>query len=650
MLLVGYPLLTLAQNAPITTIATISNAVPGTVNVPITVINFSNIGAISLTIDYDYSGVHFVSGTPNSLLPGFAINDNNLGNGKHRIIMGWYSTNGVTLANGSPIMTMHFTYIAGNDSLNFYDNGPSCEYATPTGTVLNDIPASTYYINGFICGGVSSPGPITGSTSVCVGQTGVSYSVNVIPNTSGYNWTVPSGASIMTGSNTNAITVNYSMSALSGNVTVNGFNLCGNGPTSSLPVTVNALPIANAYNDTTIPYGTSTTLHAANGGAGTFGYHWEPANLLINPNVQNPLTVILTTTTVFTLTVTDQVSLCQNTDQKIVNISGGPLSINPVAIPSSICQGYSSQLFANAGGGSGNYSYTWTCTPPGSPPWTSNVPAPVVFPVVTTVYNLSVNDGFTTVTGNTTVTVYPLPSATISGGDTLCGEGLTAILSIALTGTPPWSFLYTNGLTTFPVNNQMTTPYTFSASTPGIYSVIWVYDADCLGNTSGTAIVVMFPIPPTPVISQAGNQLFSTACCGNQWYKDLVQVPGANAQSYTPTQTAHYADIVTLNSCSSDTSNDIYFVMTGISESSGDNFKIAPNPARDHFSIVSSGFKGVLEIGFYSLSGTLIRDKIIGAAEGKHELLVDCSMLSPGIYFVQILNNNLRSYQKLIIL
>ena len=643
------PLITSATDAPVTTIATIPNAVPGAISVPVTVINFSNIGAISLTIDYDYSGLHFVSGTPNPLLPGTAINDNNLGNGKHRIIMGWYSTVGVSLTSGSTIMTLNFTYISGNDSLNFFDNGPSCEYATPGGIVLNDIPASTYYINGFICGGVASPGTITGSASVCQGQTGVSYSVNVIPNSLGYNWTVPSGATIMTGTNTNAITVDYSLAAVSGNISVNGFNQCGNGPVSSLPVTVNVLPVANAYNDTTIPFGTSTILHAANGGAGTYSYHWEPANLLVNPNVQNPQTVILTSTTVFTLTVTNQVSLCQNTDQKVVNISGGPLSINPIAIPSAICLGESSQLYANPGGGSGNFSYSWTCTPPGTPPWSSNLPNPLVTPDVTTVYHLTVDDGFTSVSGNTTVTVYTLPTATISGGDTLCGTGLSTTLTIALTGAPPWDFIYSNGLLTFPVTNQLTTPYIFNVTLPGTYAVLWVHDVNCSGNTFGTAIVAVFPIPPTPVISTAGFQLISTACCGNQWYKDLVPVPGANAETFTPGQTGHYTDIVTLNSCSSDTSNDIYFVMEGIAGLKTEIFKIEPNPATDHFRLTSAtGMKNV-SVSFYSPAGSLMKEVQLESAQEQHIFFFDASLLSPGFYLLQIRSGNSCTYKKLII-
>ena len=115
---------TKAQDAPITTAATVGGALPGAISVPVTVINFNNIGAISLTLDYDYSVIHFVQGTPNPQLPGFTVIDNNLGTGYHRLIMGWFGS-GRSLSNGSAIMTISFTYISGISALTWYDDGSS---------------------------------------------------------------------------------------------------------------------------------------------------------------------------------------------------------------------------------------------------------------------------------------------------------------------------------------------------------------------------------------------------------------------------------------------------------------------------------------------------------------------------------------------
>jgi len=61
----------------------------------------------------------------------------------------------------------------------------------------------------------------------------------------GYNWTVPAGAIITGGNNTNSITVTFSPTAVSGNITVYGTNSCGNGVVSpNFAVTVNPIPQA----------------------------------------------------------------------------------------------------------------------------------------------------------------------------------------------------------------------------------------------------------------------------------------------------------------------------------------------------------------------------------------------------------------------
>ena len=83
---------------------------------------------------------------------------------------------------------------------------------------------------------------ISGAGTVCQNQPGVMYSVASIANTTGYNWILPAGASIVAGANTNSITVDFSASAVSGNITVEGTNACGAGVSASLPVTVNPLP------------------------------------------------------------------------------------------------------------------------------------------------------------------------------------------------------------------------------------------------------------------------------------------------------------------------------------------------------------------------------------------------------------------------
>jgi hypothetical protein len=73
---------------------------------------------------------------------------------------------------------------------------------------------------------------ITGSVVVCDGQTGVSYSSPNVINATSYIWTLPTGITIATGSNTNSITTNFSSSTAGGIITMQGVNSCGAGVVS----------------------------------------------------------------------------------------------------------------------------------------------------------------------------------------------------------------------------------------------------------------------------------------------------------------------------------------------------------------------------------------------------------------------------------
>lgn len=99
----------------------------------------------------------------------------------------------------------------------------------------------TASIEGFNFAGLpSASGTISGNTMVCIGSSNITYVIPTIAYATTYVWTLPSGA---TGtSSTNSITVNYGTSATSGNITVKGTNSCGDGATSTLAITVNNKP------------------------------------------------------------------------------------------------------------------------------------------------------------------------------------------------------------------------------------------------------------------------------------------------------------------------------------------------------------------------------------------------------------------------
>ena len=139
-----------------------------------------------------------------------------------------------------------------------YSNG-SCNAAAPTilNVTVNPLP--------------DLAGSITGTDTVCAGANGI-YSVAPINGASAYVWTLPANASIASGNGTNSITVNFGLNAVSGNITVFGNNLCGNGPVSpAFPVFVNSIP------PTPVVTNTGTTLFSS----APAGNQWYFAGTLI---------------------------------------------------------------------------------------------------------------------------------------------------------------------------------------------------------------------------------------------------------------------------------------------------------------------------------------------------------------------------------
>ena len=87
----------------------------------------------------------------------------------------------------------------------------------------------------------AAPGLITGVIQPCALVENQPYSVAPVTGATSYNWTLPTGWSIASGSGTNAITVNTGSAGQNGNIEVTASNSCTSAP-QTLAVT---LPAAN---------------------------------------------------------------------------------------------------------------------------------------------------------------------------------------------------------------------------------------------------------------------------------------------------------------------------------------------------------------------------------------------------------------------
>ncbi len=341
-----------SQNAPVTSISSVATAVSGQqVSVQVTVSQFNNIGSVSLSLDYDYTKLHFVSGTLNNQLytsGNFALGDNDLGNGMHRVKAGWYG-NGNSLQDGAVLLTYIFTYISGSSVLQWFDDGGSCAYSDGSAITLVDTPYSTYYHNGMICGSMVNPAQIDGLTSFCQGSKGVIYTTGQINAADRYVWTVPAGVVITGTQNSNSITVDFPSYSLTGNITVRAENDCGSTSTVSLYVSSMAPPIAYAGLDTTIWAGSQAYLHGSAGRTTSVNYSWTPVDLLTDPNVKDPITINLYTAQIFTLLVTSTVTSCSSSDQILVSVKDIPTGVEDLTTTDKVRSGLEAgiQVFPN---------------------------------------------------------------------------------------------------------------------------------------------------------------------------------------------------------------------------------------------------------------------------------------------------------------
>ncbi len=219
--------------------------------------------------------------------------------------------------------------------------------------------------------------------------------------------------------------VSFGQQAQSGVYSVQAFDLqqlCGRTFPGQVSVEARSLPVANAGNDKTIPFGTSTVLQgSASGGSGLYAYAWSPASLVVQPAAQQTATKPLTQTASFNLQVTDQITGCSSLPNEVsVVVTGSPLQAQAYASSHQVCQGATVLLTAYATGGNGNYSFNWSSIPSGFYSWEQNIQ---LLAYQSSTYVLTVSDGVNTASDTVAINVFPVPQIfTMQGGGLVCPE------------------------------------------------------------------------------------------------------------------------------------------------------------------------------------------------------------------------------------
>src|SRR6185436_7993077 len=336
--------------------------------------------------------------------------------------------------------------------------------------------------------------------SFCAGQNVV---ITANPNTAAtYQWS--------TGATTQSITVSAAASYC---VTLT-FN--PGGCTSDTCITVNTIPLptANVSGTASICTGQNTNLTFTFTGTGPWNYSYNTPTGVVNASTPtSPVVIAVSPATTFNYTLTGV-----TTGSCVGNISGSAvITVNtiPTATLSgttAICAGQNANLTVTFANGPGPYTFTYN---PGSVVVNTAL-NPYVFPVTpgaTTNYTLVSMSNVNcpgTISGNATVTVNTIPSATLSGTTAICA-GQSGNLTFTFTGTGPWHYTYlANGIPSAPLIAN-TSPAVISVTPAGTTTYTLspiVTDANCTGNTAGTATITVVPLPTAQISGSA------TVCAG----------------------------------------------------------------------------------------------------------------------------------------
>lgn len=241
------------------------------------------------------------------------------------------------------------------------------------------------------------------------------------------------------------------------------------------------------------------------------------------------------------------------------------------------------------------------------------------------------------------VTFNPLPTATLPADQEICiGEEIQVPLNF--TGTAPWSF----EIPGIGVVETSENPYllTLNPNETTSYSLNYIADGNlCQNSVTGSFTVTVNPLPELSVSEDSTicttESIILYAESGNNvsylWTPgdvtgNYLNVNGANAGIGVHTYSVTVTDLTT--SCSS-TKNIVLTVedCTGISEMSGSDVVIYPNPSKGTFKVsLNKKFSGTFNLEIYDMNHKLAYSMNNVTIGSSGSFTVDNASLADGVY------------------
>ena len=239
---------------------------------------------------------------------------------------------------------------------------------------------------------------------------------------------------------------------------------------------------------------------AASGGTPPYTYSWSPTTGLDNPTAANP-SASPTSTTTYTLTVTDSASPTPGTATDTVVVTYAPPLVADAGPNATVTPASPSATLGGttvASGGTGPYTYAWTPIIGLNDPTS---PHPVASPTVTTTYYLTVTDSLNATANSQATVTYTVPPLVANAG---ANKTYNPGVPVSLGGTPTAS----GGSTVYTYSWSPTTGLSdptaaHPTASPSATTTYTLTVTDSFGTTPATSsVVVTFTV--LPLVANAG--------------------------------------------------------------------------------------------------------------------------------------------------
>jgi photosystem II stability/assembly factor-like uncharacterized protein len=500
---------------------------------------------------------------------------------------------------------------------------------------------------------------ITGLNNVCTGSINTGYNTAIIADADYYIWSFPFEA---TGSSTtNSIMVNYGSNPLTGQITVKGHNICGDGLQSVLPVSVNTVPaaIGAISGSSNVCRNEKDLLYTINPIPNATSYTWTLPTGITGSNSTNSVALSIGPDAFSGDLKVSGVNSCGlGTPIAFpLIVDAVPDAPGPVSGPSTVCRETSNIQYSVTKSERAT-SYTWEL-PDGTTETTLVNKIALNFDNNAVSGYLSVSPNNSCGSGNSStafieVSVPSKPEidpGNYKGGTCLADTPVRLSVKQPMAG---YSYLwYKNGK---PYNNSNST-FLEDFLSSGDYSV----EANLNGcKVQSEVFNVYYPdAPAKPSVYVHGPKVWYLACSNNKardykWYYDGNLIPGADKYLYVANQKLGNYYVTISNEAGCYTSSDIIKIpVDGISLEETDplaGLTIYPNPNSGQFTVKTDNkLFGDVTISVLDQRGNeIFRSKSEKTSE-KFTLQINLRSQLKGIYFVNLSINGFISNRKIII-